>query len=166
MNLKFRLGKLEDIKQLRAIALLSYGAFEKELTPENWDKFHKNLDSEDFYTKILQIAKCFVCEIDDKIVGVAYFVPSGNPTAIFESDWSYLRMVGVHPDYQGHGIGVQLTQHCIEYAIQTNEQIIALHTSEFMDAARHVYEKLGFKKIKELEPLFGKKYWLYHMALG
>ncbi|MEM6807228.1 MAG: GNAT family N-acetyltransferase, partial [Bacteroidota bacterium] len=136
-----------------------------DLTSENWEQFHKNLAAEDAYIHILKIAKCFVCEADDEIIGVAYFVPSGNPTEIFDASWSYLRMIGVHPDYRGKGIGIQLTQHCIEFAKQTNEHLIALHTSEFMDAARYMYEKLGFKRIKELQPLFGKRYWLYHMKL-
>ena len=165
MKLKFREGHIEDKQQLRTIALLSYREFESALTPENWNIFFKNLDSEESYINILKIAKCFVCEVDTKIVGVAYFVPSGNPTPIFQSNWSYIRMVGVHPDYRGNKIGHQLTQHCIEFAKQSNEKIIALHTSEFMDTARYIYEKLGFQRIKEIEPIFGKKYWLYRMNL-
>jgi len=35
-----------------------------------------------------------------------------------------------------------------------------------MDAARHIYEKMGFKRIKELQPIFGKRYWLYHLNLN
>jgi len=165
MQLQYREGKIEDRQQLREVALISYGGFEKILTKENWSKLHRNLGSEDFYTNILKIAKCFVCEIENKIIGTAYLVPSGNPTEIFESDWCYLRMVGVHPNYQGNGIGKQLTQLCIEYARQTDEQIMALHTSEFMDSARYIYEKLGFERIKELRPIFGQKYWLYQMKL-
>jgi ribosomal protein S18 acetylase RimI-like enzyme len=34
-----------------------------------------------------------------------------------------------------------------------------------MNAARHIYEKIGFKIIKELEPRLGKKYWLYELTL-
>lgn len=165
MKLEFREGNIGDIPQLRALALASYGSFEKTLTADNWTKFYKNLDAEESYENILKIAQCFVCEVDNQIVGVAYFVPSGNPTDIFDTSWSYLRMVGVHPDYQGHKIGHQLTLRCIEYAKQSNEKVIALHTSEFMHSARHVYEKLGFKKVKALPPLLGKKYWLYQMPL-
>jgi ribosomal protein S18 acetylase RimI-like enzyme len=36
-----------------------------------------------------------------------------------------------------------------------------LHTSEYMNSARHIYEKIGFKSIKELAPRYGNKYWLY-----
>ena len=166
MEFTFREGRIADKEQLREIALASYGAFEKDLKYKNWNEFYANLKSEESYTNILKTAKCFVCEIANKIVGVPYFVPSGNPTDIFESNWSYLRMVGVHPDYQGNGIGKKLTLLCIEFARQSNEAIIALHTSEFMDAARSIYEKLGFKRIKELKPIFGKRYWLYQMILS
>lgn len=92
---------------------------------------------------------------------MAYLVSKGNPTDIFDKDWCYIRMVGVDPKYSGNGIGKKLTQMCIEYAKKNNEQIIALHTSEFMNKARHIYEKIGFKVIKELAPRYGKKYWLY-----
>ncbi len=79
--------------------------------------------------------------------------------------WSYIRMVGVHPHYAGRGIGKQLTQRCIDFAISSDEQVIALHTSEYMNAARHIYESLGFKQMKELEPRYGKRYWLYQLEL-
>jgi len=49
--------------------------------------------------------------------------------------------------------------------IQDLEAIIALHTSEFQDAARHIYEGLGFKKIRDLEPSFGKQIYLYTLNL-
>ena len=48
---------------------------------------------------------------------------------------------------------------------QSGEKILALHTSEFHDSARHIYESMGFKIIKELEPIYSKKYWLYNLHL-
>ena len=75
-------------------------------------------------------------------------------------------MVGVKPKYRGQAIAKTLTQMCIDFAKQSNEKTIALHTSEFMDAARHIYEGIGFKVLKEIPPLFGKKYWLYTLELN
>jgi ribosomal protein S18 acetylase RimI-like enzyme len=166
MQLNYRKGRLTDAPQLRKLALASYGQFQKDLTPENWEKFHGLLAAESSYINILKIAQCFICEKGEEIIGVAYIVPSGNPTELFQSDWSYIRMVAVNPEYRGNGISKKLTQMCIDFASENNEKIIALHTSEFMDAARHIYESLGFNKIKELDPLFGKKYWLYQLHLA
>lgn len=55
----------------------------------------------------------------------------------------------------------KLMQLCEDHARQTGEKFIALHTSEFMEAARHIYESMGFVQIKELERRLGKMYWLY-----
>ena len=74
-------------------------------------------------------------------------------------------MVGVNPNFEGNGIGKHLTQMCIDSAKSLNESVVALHTSEFMSAARHIYEALGFKQIKELTPRYGKRYWLYTLEL-
>jgi len=35
-----------------------------------------------------------------------------------------------------------------------------------MDKARHIYESLGFKILKEIVPRLGKKYWLYTLDLS
>jgi ribosomal protein S18 acetylase RimI-like enzyme len=98
-------------------------------------------------------------------VGVAFFVPHGNPAGFFSAEWCYIRRVGVRPEYQGKGIAQQLTQLCIEHARNTGEKTIALHTSEFMDAARHIYERTGFRRQEEVKTLFGKKYWVYLLEL-
>jgi len=63
------------------------------------------------------------------------------------------------------GIAKTLTKMCMDHARQTKEKIIALHTSEFMDAARHIYENLGFKELKEIDPIYGKRYWIYILNL-
>jgi ribosomal protein S18 acetylase RimI-like enzyme len=72
----------------------------------------------------------------------------------------------VDPDYQGKGIAKMLTKKCIEHAIVLKEKTIALHTSEMMHAARHIYESAGFTILKEIEPRLGKRYWIYTLALN
>lgn len=97
---------------------------------------------------------------------MAFLVPSGNPTDIYQADWCYIRFVSVHPEFSGKCIGRQLTEKCIEVAKSNNEQILALHTSEMMQKARHIYESLGFAILRELEPRLGKKYCLYTLAIA
>jgi GNAT superfamily N-acetyltransferase len=165
MEIIYRQGNISDLAQLKALSINSYGQFEKELTDENWQLLAEKLHEDSSYTTLLKIAICFVCVIENEIVGVAYIVPSGNPTEIFESKWSYIRMVAVNPKYRGHGISKHLTLECIDWATKNGEKTIALHTSEIMHAARYIYENLGFEKVKELKPIFGVKYWLYQLKL-
>ena len=92
-------------------------------------------------------------------------MPQGNPTPAFQAGWCYIRSLAIAPEFQGKGIARKLTDLCIRRAIATGEQTIALHTSEFMDAARHIYEDMGFKRLKEIDPIFGKRYWVYTLDL-
>jgi ribosomal protein S18 acetylase RimI-like enzyme len=97
---------------------------------------------------------------------MGFLIYSGNPTNIYPGNWSYIRMIGTNPHFKGMGIASKITDLCIVEAIKKNEQTIGLHTSEMMPAARHIYEKKGFIISKELEPILGKKYWLYSLNLN
>jgi ribosomal protein S18 acetylase RimI-like enzyme len=165
MEYIYRTGTSSDIQHLKELGLIAYGQFKDILAEGHWNKMTTFLAGENLYSELLQKSKCFVCDTGNKIVGMAYLIPAGNPTDIFDHNWSYIRMVGVHPDFGGKGIGKKLTQLCIDFARESNEKTVALHTSEFMDAARHIYESLGFKQVKQLDQRYGKKYWLYLLEL-
>lgn len=165
MEYRYRKGSMEDSERLQQLGINSYGQFRDVLSEENWNKLYTALSGGNFYPELFSISTCFLCENGKEIIGMAFLIPAGHPTDIFDKEWSYIRMVGVHTAHTGYGIGKKLTELCIQMAKEKGEKIIALHTSEFMDAARHIYETLGFKKVKELEPRFGKRYWLYQLEL-
>jgi len=161
MNIIYKNGNTNDMQGIKDLAIKAWTPFQKELTPENWEKLKANLYNDHTYKDLLN-STSFLCTTDDhKIIGMAFLVSSGNPTELFDKDWSYIRYVSVDPDYGGKGIGKQLTENCIEYAKRTGEKVIALHTSEMMNAARHIYESLGFIILKEIEQRLGKRYWIY-----
>jgi ribosomal protein S18 acetylase RimI-like enzyme len=164
-SILFRTGSIADLKQLLKVGELSFQQYKDVLTEVNWQKLASGLQNENRLRELISIARTFICESEDRIIGAAYLVPSGHPEGVFESDWAVIRRVGVDPQFRGHGIAKKLTQLCIDQAKADGEKILALHTSEFMDAARHIYESLGFERYKEIDPLFGKKYWLYRLNI-
>ncbi len=164
MLLTYRYITLGDLEQVKHLGLVSYGQF-SELLGEGWDKMKANLSNDENWKKIIEGSTGFACCDGNKIVGMAFIIASGNPWDIFKAEWSYIRMVGVDPPYGGKGIAKKLTNMCIDHAKKNGEKIVALHTSEFMDAARHIYETAGFKILQPIEPRFGKKYWLYTLEL-
>ncbi|WP_179319721.1 GNAT family N-acetyltransferase [Winogradskyella helgolandensis] len=159
-DLIYRKANLTDFNQLKSLGKASYSEFSKVLTLENWNKMNAFLESDEKLVNLIELSTVFVCEKEAVIIGMIYLVPSGNPTELFHEQWSYIRFLGVHTEFRGHGIGKKLTDLCIQFAKDTNETYMALHTSEFMDAARTIYEKRGFEKIKAIEYL-GKRYWIY-----
>jgi ribosomal protein S18 acetylase RimI-like enzyme len=164
--MKIRQGNIGDLQQVKTLALNEWTQFEKTLTQENWSKLFATLTDEKTFNDLLLNSDSFMCvNEDDKIIGFSFLVSSGNPNDIYNEQQSYIRFVTVSSKYSGQNIGQKLTESCIEKAKENSEKYIALHTSEFMNAARHIYEKIGFKIIKELEPRLGKKYWLYELTL-
>lgn len=163
--MKFRNGNINDMQGIKVLAINAWTPFQKELTNENWKNLKAHLDNDDTYIELLK-STSFLCTTDkDEIIGMAFLFSSGNPTELFDKNWSYIRYVSVDPNYAGKGIGKKLTENCIEFAKNTDEKIVALHTSEIMNAARHIYEGLGFKILKEIEPRLGKRYWIYTLKI-
>jgi ribosomal protein S18 acetylase RimI-like enzyme len=161
----YRQGSANEKTFLQQLGILSYDQFKNVLAPADWETMHRFLHSDKMWDKLVNGSAIFVCEDERQLVGMAYLVPNGNPTHIYPDDWSYVRMVGVHPEYRGKGIAKKLTQMCVDYARATNEKIVGLHTSEKMEDARHIYESIGFAIFKEIDPIYGMKYWLYKLDL-
>jgi ribosomal protein S18 acetylase RimI-like enzyme len=166
MKINFREGNFADLEGLKDVAIKSWLTFQTSLTKENWEKLEKSLKDDHTYIDLLDKSNCILCTDAEKITGMAFLVPSGNPTEIYPADWSYIRLVSVDPDYQGKGIGRALTKKCLSLARSNGENVVALHTSELMENARHLYESLGFQIIRELDQRLGKRYWLYTMDLN
>lgn len=164
-HLIYRQANAADAPTISRLTARAYNDYKAVLAPADWARMEINLANESTYVELLGKAAAFVCELDNQLVGVIFLVPKGNPTTIFSADWSYIRLLGVDPKYRGLGIGRKLTQLCVQHAQATHELGVALHTSEFMNAARKMYEDLGFKQEKELAPIYGKRYWLYKLSL-
>ena len=164
-KVSYRKGGVSDLNEIKTVTLKSYRQFSNVLSIENMKEWEENLGNDETYMDLFKTATCFVALYDGKIVGVSFLVPRGNRYKWFAAEWSYIRLVGVLPEFSGKGIGRKLTELCVELAKASGEKVISLHTSEFQDAARHIYESMGFKKHKEFK-LFERKYWVYVMPLG
>ncbi|MCF0057558.1 GNAT family N-acetyltransferase [Dyadobacter sp. CY356] len=165
MKLIYRQGTILDLAEMKDLAVKSWSQFQQQLTEENWAKLYSTLTDINTFTDLLNLANCIVCCDNDKIIGMAFLVPSGNPTVIYDQAWSYIRFITVDPDFAGRGIGRKLTTTCTDLARQSGESVIALHTSELMNNARHIYESLGFKIVREIDQRLGKRFWLYKLDL-
>lgn len=165
--MNYRKGHINDLNAIKKLAIKTWSEFKSELTNENWQDLFKTLTNDQTYTDLIEKSYFVVCEsLNKEIIGMSFLVPKGNPTEIYDESWCYIRFVTVDPEFGGNGIGKKLTEICVEFAKQNNEKIVALHTSEMMNKAIHIYEKLGFKILREIEPRLGKKYWLYTLNIA
>jgi DNA-binding MarR family transcriptional regulator len=101
--------------------------------------------------------RCWIAELDGE--------RAGSVTLVRESDKAAkLRILFVEPEARGHGVGRRLVEECIRFTRAAGYRKITLWTQSILVAARAIYLRAGFQKVRE-EPhtSFGKKlvgeYW-------
>lgn len=156
---RIRLARNHDSDEVRAVALSAHAIYREILSPEEWERMRQGV------SKIRKAAidgTLLVAELEDKVVGAVVYLPPGSPKPdIFRHEWAIIRMLSVSPEHQGMGIGRALSEECIRRAEVDGAEKIALHTGEMMVAAGKIYESLGFEVVREIEPRFGFRYWVY-----
>ncbi len=97
---------------------------------------------------------------DNKIAGgVVYFgdmqyYGSGG-TATKEKNAAGFRLLAVDTSIRGKGIGKLLTNACIHKAKENHIPQMVIHTTQAMQTAWKMYEKIGFKRSEDLDFMQG-----------
>jgi GNAT superfamily N-acetyltransferase len=79
----------------------------------------------------------WVAELNGERVGCVFCVANDDTTA-------QLRILLVHPDGRGLGLGARLVDECIRFARDAAYERMVLWTNDPLVAARHVYLAAGF----------------------
>ncbi len=100
------------------------------------DQFVTNFDS--------SRERCWMAELDGQNVGHIFLVkhPSQAQTA-------KLRLLFVEASARGMGIGDALVKECIRFARTAGYRKVVLWTQSILLAAHHIYQKAGFRLVKE-----------------
>ena len=88
----------------------------------------------------------------ERIVGSATLELDGRTSdgaGPLAPDEAHIRMLGVHPDERGAGIGRQLMAVCEERARLAGRTRMTLHTTTRMRAAREMYASLGYVRAED-----------------
>lgn len=111
-----------------------------------WDEHFEALVA-DIVTKFIQHydakrERCWIAEMDGENVGSVFLVKRSKTIA-------QLRLLLVEPKARAVGLGTRLVDECIRFARQVGYRKIMLWTNDLLHAARHIYEKFGFRLIRE-----------------
>ncbi len=82
--------------------------------------------------------RCWIAELGGERVGTVMLAKDS-------ADVARIRLLLLEPEARGIGLGARLVDECIRFARRAGYKKITLWTHSVLTAARHIYQKAGFK---------------------
>ena len=152
-SLYIRDGHESDRDAIQDVTLSAYQQYAAVLPPTHWESYRRNiLDT----LADVRPAEQIVAEQNGAVVGAVLLYPAGTvfsglDGASITLAWPEVRLLAVAPATRGQGIGKALMQECVRRAQQSGSAAITLHTSDMMEVAMHMYERMGFVRTPEFD---------------
>jgi predicted N-acetyltransferase YhbS len=151
-DLLIRSARDSDRAAIREVTLAAYQEYASRM-PAHWEDYVQNI-----LATLAEVkpAEQIVAEQDGAVVGTVLLYPAGTVMSP-RSDvsvtlaWPEVRLLAVAPAARGQGIGLALMRECIQRARQGGAVALTLHTTDMMQVAMSMYERMGFVHAPDLD---------------
>jgi GNAT superfamily N-acetyltransferase len=136
---------------IRELTLAAYAEFAMIMTPSAWVALEQSL-----LTALAGdvVGERIVADQDGRLVGSVMLSPPAADAyagALARIDWPEVRLLAVASAARGQGVGTALMHECIRRARQAGATALGLHTSDSLQVAIHMYERMGFVRVPEYD---------------
>ena len=147
---RIRDARAEEIDQVALLIRDAYQEYQASIPAEVWEGYARDIMD---VRGRLDVTELIVAEHKGSLVGAVTFYPNTAPTEQggWPSGWTGIRLLAVHPDGRGLGIGRSLMDECLRRSRQLRAHTLGLHTTELMAVARGMYERMGFIRVPEYD---------------
>jgi len=152
VTVRVREARAGDRGAIEAVTLAAYQEYAPQM-PQHWELYRQNI--------VGTLAKIepehqLVAEQAGRIVGAVLLYPAGTSLTSPRGETITLalpevRLLAVSPEGRGRGVGEALMRECLRLAQESGAPGITLHTTEMMQAAMRLYERMGFVRVPELD---------------
>ena len=151
-DLDIRNARQEDQDAILDVTLSAYQEY-ATIAPQHWEGYRQNI--------LATLAESnsneqLVAQQNEAIVGTVLLYPgrppsstSGEPAPALE--WPTMRLLAVAPVARGQGIGTALVRECMRRTLSAGHETLTLHTTDMMQTAMRMYERMGFVRAPELD---------------
>jgi ribosomal protein S18 acetylase RimI-like enzyme len=149
MGLQIREAFASEYEEAGRITMRAYAEF---FAPEGQDEDQEYLRSVGQVAARARRTTVLVALLDGVIVGCVTLELDGRTNADddpLEPGRAHIRMLGVAPETRGRGVGRALMNECEARARAAGKTFVTLHTTHLMNAARAMYESLGYERIED-----------------
>ncbi len=147
---RIRDARVEELDQVAVLMRDAYQEYQASFPPEVWEGYAR--DIMDVRSR-LDTSELIVAEHAGGLVGAVTFYPNASPSEQggWPPGWTGVRLLAVHPDARGLGIGRALMDECLRRSRLRAAGALGLHTTELMAVARGMYERMGFVRVPEFD---------------
>jgi ribosomal protein S18 acetylase RimI-like enzyme len=152
----------EEYEEAGRVTALAY----REYAPPGDEDWEEYLDEIADVAARAGVTTVLVAVEDGRVLGTATMeldqkVPGSDPERQLEPDEAHLRMLGVDPGARGRGVGRALVEASIELARTRGKRFVGLSTTNVMEIARGMNERMGFHAVPERDRHFDNGFALY-----
>jgi ribosomal protein S18 acetylase RimI-like enzyme len=146
-----REARSDEGGEIRALLTAAYGQYAAAVAVA--ELFRRYLEGVTDVDGAADRSVTLVAESGDRVAGTARYYPPGRVHEVpgLPADWAWVRAVGVHPDTRRAGVARELMADCLRRATADGAAVLSLHTISFMPDAIRLYERLGYRRVPELD---------------
>ena len=137
----------QDKDIVRKLLIDSYSQYEEVFrSPEAWSNYVQNIKDSLDNPNVEQI---LIAKHGPDIVGSIQLFESGEKAyqrSELDIQHPVVRLLAVHPNARGLGVAQAFLRESMDIAAASGAKYLYLHTGDIMEAARALYEWLGFER--------------------